>query len=187
MTFFVELVSFCLELLPLLTLFQRKKRKNVGDCFAKVLRFHVVFSYYQTLYKVFLYALSRSRFILFQIHDSLQKRKRTAGTFLCCHAIREWNRNVKNKVQMQCQKQSQTIMSRMKSTFWECNNQRTWRVQQNAAQVKLYYGLGSSNKKVLLPLADGFQDWDTDTVARCNANVSFTASNSADNGGIKRI
>lgn len=33
----------------------------------------------------------------------------------------------------------------VKSTFGECNNQRTGRVQQNAVQVKLYYGLG--NKK----------------------------------------
>lgn len=72
-------------------------------------------------------------------------------------------------------------MSRMKSTFRECNKQRTWRVQQNAAELKLYYGLSSSDKNVLL-------DWDfQETVAKCTANVSFTASNSADNGEIKRI
>lgn len=78
-------------------------------------------------------------------------------------------------------------MSRMKSTFWECNKQRTWRVQQNAAQVKLCYGLGSSDRKSASSFSC-FQDWDfEETVAKCNANVSFTASNSADNGEIKRI
>lgn len=40
-------------------------------------------------YITFLHALGRFGFILFQIHDSLQKRKRKAGAFLCYHAIRE--------------------------------------------------------------------------------------------------